>query len=241
MRAVILQPGYMPWLGFFDLMHQSDVFVYHTDVQYDKQSWRNRNRIKMRNGWCWLSVPVLIKGHSADIIREIRIDNSSDWGQKHWFQLRENYRAAPFFCDHAPFFQTTLSKRWEFLIDLDLCIADYMMSAMGLKRRIVFSHDLDLGGSNKTERLILICAAVGAEQYLNGPAGKAYIEEDLFRRAGIQLQWHDYPHPMYNQLHGPFLPYMSAVDLLFNHGLDSLEILTRQKTVVGYQSPAASY
>lgn len=224
-RLVILQPGYLPWLGFFDMMMQADLFVFIDDVQYDKQSWRNRNRIKTKNGWTWLTVPVLLKGHHLDQIRNIKIDNSKKWMERHWNLIQENYRNAPFFKEYADNFRQFYQKKWEYLEELDLAIVDEFRRILNINTPLAKSSDIDTAGLKSQAKVIAICKHFGAKEYLNGPAGKAIYSEEVFAENGIRLIWHNYKHPVYPQQFGEFIPYMSTLDLVFNCGPDSREII----------------
>ena len=225
-RIMILQPGYLPWLGFFDMFFKSDVLVYHTDIQYDKNSWRNRNRIKTRSGWNWLTVPVFIKGHSKDKIEDMKIDNSKKWINKHLNLIKDNYCKAPYFDKYFDKLSFLLRKKRIYLLDLNIELVDWLMEELGFSKPIMFSNELNLNGSKSTERLINICKELGTETYLSGSRGRNYICEHMFQEAGIHLEFHDYIHPVYKQQFEGFVPYLSVIDLLFNHGEKSLSILT---------------
>ena len=231
MRVVILQPSYLPWLGYFDQMFKSDVFVVYDDVQYDKNGWRNRNRIKTPQGPQWLTVPVLAKGRNFPLNREVEINNTISWQTKQLRTIVQNYRKAPFFDQYMGSVEGILAHPWRMLIDLNVAFIHMVMEQLGLNTRVYFSSDLKVPKMGKTERLIEVCRYFGADTFLEGDAGKDYIDETLFAREGIRLEYHGYRHPVYRQLHGDFIPYMSAIDLLFNHGRDSLGILTHQKAV----------
>lgn len=222
---VILQPGYLPWTGYFDMMDKCDLFVHHVDVQYDKQSWRNRNRIRTEAGWSWLSVPVELTGYSTGLIMDIRIDNTKAWARKHLNLLTQNYRRAPYFDRYAGLFESALLSGWELLSDLDLHMAGLLMRELGLNTRTMLSTEFDLEGLKAEDRVLEICRQAGATEYLNGPAGKILYTPERFEAAGIALTWHDYRHPEYMQQYPGFVPYLSVVDLLFNHGPDSMDII----------------
>ena len=231
MRLVILQPSYLPWLGYFDQMFKSDVFVVYDDVQYDKNGWRNRNRIKTPQGPQWLTVPVLISGRNFPLNREVEINNTASWQTKHLKSIVQNYMKAPFFDQCIGPVESVLRRSWRFLIDLDMAFVQMLIEQLGLKTRIYFCSDLRIPKMGKTERLIDICRYFSADTFLEGDAGKNYIDETLFVRAGVQLEFHGYQHPVYRQLHGDFIPYLSVIDLLFNHGRKSLGVLTHGKAV----------
>ena len=226
MRVVILQPGYLPWLGFFDQMARCDLFVYHNDIEYDKQSWRNRNRIRTKEGWTWLTVPVKLKEHSSCKISEMRIDYSKKWQRRHWNLILENYRKAPFFKAYKDAFHEIYNRSWELLLDMNVFLVETLMKMIGIHRRIMFSSELNLGDVTKTDRLIKLLKKIGASTFLEGSAGRNYIEEHKFTDAGIELEYHDYVHPVYEQQFDPFIPYLSVMDLLFNCGDKSLSIIT---------------
>jgi hypothetical protein len=223
----ILQPGYLPWLGFFEQMYRSDIFLVYDDVQYDKHSWRNRNRIKTSQGWQWLSVPILTSGQNKPANRDILIDNSSNWKTKHRSSIRQHYSRARSFDTCFPAFDAIYQREWKYLIDLDMALIYQIMEFLGLKRDLRFASDLNVPG-HQAERLVSLCKALGADTFYEGAAGRNYIEEALFISNNVRLVYQDYPHPVYRQLYGEFVPYMSVIDLILNHGAESLAILTHQ-------------
>ena len=219
----VLQPGYLPWLGFFDQMRRADVFVYYDDVQFDKHGWRNRNRVKSTTGAPhWLTVPVGHRGRPR--ILDVEIDNRSAWARKHLGTLRQFYARAPFLDRYLPDLAALLQKRWERLVDLDLASSALLADWLGLRPRVLRASDLDVAGA-RSERLVALCQRVGARRYLSGDAARVYLDVALFERHGIEVVWQDYAHPVYAQQHGPFLPYLSVVDLLFNCGDASGDIV----------------
>lgn len=230
MTVVILQPAYLPWLGFFDQMYKSNIFVILDDVQYDKHGWRNRNRIKTMQGVQWLTVPVLISGRNKPIIKNVLINNRTSWQKKHLRGIEQNYKKSQFFRDYFYIFEETLSKEWKYLIDLDMEFIYRLNAVLGLNRKIIFASDLNIK-ADKTERLINICQMLNASKYLTGDAAKEYIDEAEFTKNNIKLEFHNYIHPAYKQLYGEFIPFLSVIDMLFNHGDKSLQILTGQKLV----------
>lgn len=222
----ILQPGYLPWLGFFEQMYRSDVFVIYDDVQYDKESWRNRNRIKSANGVQWLSVPVLFKLTDVPLITEIKIDNKANWRKKHLLSIRQNYGRAPYFRDYIGLFEDAYARQWEYLLDLDMFFITGLARYLGMEDKAIYrSSTLNIQG-DRLGRLISLCQHFGADTFYEGYAGRGYIDEDAFLAHDIVVEYQDYKHPEYRQLYGGFVPYLSVVDLLFNHGSGSLAILT---------------
>ncbi len=231
MRAVVLQPGYLPWLGFFDQLAKCDVFVLYDDVQFDKHGWRNRNRIKTRDGPMWLTVPVRTKGLGKPRNDEVEIDPTQHWVGKHLQAIRTWYGKAPHFATVFPAIEDVLSRPWTRLLDLDRAAMEAVARLLGLERRVMLASELGVGGG-QTDRLVAICRHVGADRYLTGDAAKSYLDEGKFREAGVTVEWHGYRHPRYRQLHGDFVPYLSVVDLLMNHGGESLDVLTGKLVAV---------
>lgn len=230
MRIGILQPGYLPWLGFFEQMAKVEFFVFLDDVQYTKKDWRSRNRIRTKDGWIWLTVPIITKGKFKQKILEAKIDNSFNWRRKHWRSLEIWYQKAPYFKNYKDFLKNLYSKEWEYLVDLDLEMIKYLAKALGIKTPTVRSSELKAKGE-KTGRVVNICKEVGANLLYDGKAAKDFIDEDLMKRNKIEIEYQDYQHPVYRQLYEPFIPYMSVVDLLFNHGDESLDIIISNRKV----------
>jgi hypothetical protein len=225
----ILQPGYLPWLGFFEQMYRSDIFVLYDDVQYDKEGWRNRNRIKTVNGVQWLTVPVLVKFSDRPLINDIRINNEVNWRKKHLTSIKQNYGKAPFFKDYNELFEEAYSREWDYLIDIDLYFIMRLGESLGMgEKRVIRSSTFEVKGE-RIERLIRLCKYFGADTFYEGAAGRNYIDEGAFLKEGVRVEFQDYQHPNYHQLYGEFIPNLSVIDLLFNHGRESLSILTNQK------------
>lgn len=214
---VVLQPGYLPWLGFFDQLRRADVFVYYDDVQYDKHGWRNRNRIKTQTGPLWLTVPIRHRGEGFPRIVDVEIDSGMPWARKHLASIRQAYARAPFSARYLPALAEVLEHKWERLVDLDIACAALMAQWFGLRRRVERSSTLGIEG-RRSERLVKLCRYFGATKYVSGDAAKDYLDLALFTQHGIQVEWQQYVHPAYPQLHGEFVPYLSALDLLFNCG-----------------------
>jgi hypothetical protein len=235
MRLGALQPGYLPWLGFFDQIDRSDVFVLYDDLPYTRHSWRNRNRIRIPPGWCWLTVPIVNAENSRVTIREIEISNDHAWRRQHWRTIKNHYARAPHFPDHEEFFARLYDTPWHYLVDLDLEIILYVIGVLGIKTRILLSSEEGLEREYRetreekrdpTGRIVFLCRRLGAEQFLEGARGRSFLEPWRLEETGVTLEFHDYEHPRYRQRFRPFIPYLSVIDLLFNHGPESTEILT---------------
>lgn len=221
----VLQPGYLPWLGFFDQLRRSDIFVLYDDVQYDKNGWRNRNRIKSAAGAPhWLTVPVHVRNLEQRVL-ETEIDNRQPWARKHIGTIRQFYAKAPYLKCYLPELEELLTGRqWEVLVDLDEAVVAVLCRWLGIERQMVRSSTLNVPGE-RSERLLNFCLHFGARRYLSGNAAQSYLDLNLFAGHGIEVEWQDYRHPIYRQQHGPFIPYLSALDLLLNCGENSASII----------------
>lgn len=226
MIAVISQPRYLPFAGYLHRIHVCDTFVYLDHIQYTPRDWENRNKIKTAQGWMWLTVPV--RAAYRALIPDVTVNNNTAWGEKHWKSIQTNYGRAPYFSQYAEAYRELLVGRtWNNLTDLNIATTDQLCEDIGIKKpRFVRSSALSL--TQQGSALILeIAQVVEATIYLSGELGRNYLDEAAFTTAGISLEYHDYQHPVYPQQHGTFLPYMSAIDLLFNCGPDSLTVLTQ--------------
>ncbi len=221
----IHQPQYLPWLGYFDKIERSDVFVFLDNVQFKKNEWQNRNKIKTSEGWQWLSVPVI---HSfTQKISEVEINNTVQWGRKHLMALVTHYSKAPFYKDYIDFFEQAYAREWTYLVDINVHMIEYLVEALGVAdKKFVLASDLE-SREGSSERLIDICKQLGGDVYLSGKDGAKYMDLKFFKEEGIQVVFQDYKHPRYDQLYGDFEPFLSVIDLLFNCGPDSLSILKK--------------
>jgi len=237
-QAVILQSGYIPWLGYFDLIEKADVFVFLDDVQWTTRDWRNRNRVRTSEGWTWLTVPVQSsKPHYEYSVKDVEIDNSRNWQEKHLRTLKSWYKKTPYFDEVYSLIDSTLCKKQKFVVDLNYELIFGICNYIGLKgTKFLFSQEMSISREiKKTEKLIGILEEIGGvASYISGPSAKSYLEKSKFEGKGIKVEWHDYQHPYYRQNtwgSNIFIPYLSIIDLLFNHGEESLEILSGTKTV----------
>jgi len=226
---VVLQPGYLPWLGFFDQMHRADVFAYYDDVQFDKHGWRNRNRIKTPQGPLWLTVPVRHHGQGQPRINEMLIDHTSRWQRKHVATLKQYYAKAAYAARYLPELEELMNRPWTHLVELDIALSGQMAAWMQLPIPTVRTSTLGIDGT-QSQRLINLCLHFGANRYLSGDAASAYLDVTLFASHGIEVVWQNYQHPVYPQQHGTFEPYLSAIDLLLNCGDTSAQILKSEPT-----------
>lgn len=218
------QPVYLPWLGLFEKIARADTFVLYDDVQYLPRDWMNRNRVKTSHGPRWLTVPVLRRGHRDKPTTDIEIDNRTPWRRKHWKTLRLSYAKAPYFDAYAGFFEATYARDWTHLADLNDHVLRGLLDLLGIRVHYLRASDLGLEGTG-SDRVLDLCLKLGADRYLFGKLGRDYADVGAFERAGVEVAFQNYRHPVYPQLHGPFASHLSVVDLLFNCGPESLDIL----------------
>lgn len=239
MIVSINQPAYLPWLGYFHRIAVSDLHIVLDHVQFEKNSFSNRNKIRTKEGSCWLTVPLKTKGRFGELnLDRIEIDNSQGWASKHWKTLRQAYARAPYFESHEAPLEAIYGRTWERLSDLTRAMTTYQLEALGITTPIRYSSEMGVDGA-KDELVLNLCEAVDAKIYLSGPLGRDYLRSELFDRAGITVRYHDYQHPIYTQTHLGFEPYMAALDLLFNHGPRSLEIIRKGNEMFASLSPTA--
>jgi WbqC-like protein family len=223
MNCVTLQPSYIPWRGYFHQIQKADVFVFYDDVQYDRRGWRNRNRIKRREGAHWLTIPVLNKGsrQNETPINAIKVDGSQAWAKDHWQSIRHSYGKAPHFERYRGLIEGFFARRDEYLADFTIATTIALADELGLRgKRYVRSSSLPASG-HKTDRLLSILTHLGATHYISGPAARDYLEEQKLAEAGISLEYMVYDYPEYPQLYPPFDPQVSIIDLLLMTGPDA--------------------
>jgi len=226
MIVTIHQPEYLPWLGFFDRISKADLFVVLDQVQFQR-GFINRNKIKTPTGWQWLTVPVIHKFHLKRI-NEVKIDNQiMDWKRDHWMSLVHNYSKASHFEEQVDFFKNVFERDWKLLTELDIYLIKNLMNILGLETSVKKLSSLNVNGKG-TELLINICKAVEADTYLSGEGGKRYMDMKRFEEENIKVLFQEFNHPKYPQVFekkAGFIPNLSIVDLLFNCGEKSLNII----------------
>ncbi|MFC5430159.1 WbqC family protein [Paraburkholderia denitrificans] len=217
-KVAILQSNYIPWKGYFDLIAAVDEFVIYDEVQFTKNDWRNRNRIKTRNGSEWITIPVQ-QERLDQKISETRVLNER-WAVKHWKAIANNYARAPYFAHYAGAVEALYRQagQLEWLSEINLLFIRKLCDLLGVTTNITSSRDYDLSG-DRVARLVSVCCQAGANIYLSGPAAKSYLDERLFAAAGVGVEWMSYDgYPEYEQLHAPFEHGVTVLDLLFNAG-----------------------
>lgn len=218
------QPVYLPWLGLFHKIALADQFVSFNQVQYQPKDWNNRNRVKTANGPIWLSVPVKRKGYLEKKIIDIEIDNGSSWARKHWNTLLNNYSKAPFFDTYAGYFEGIYKRKWETLVELNETMLSWFIKILGINIPLISAGDYNFSGK-KSALVADMCLTLNASVYIFGAQGQSYANVEEFSQAGVTPLFQDYSHPEYTQQHGDFVSHLSIIDLLFNCGPSSLEIL----------------
>lgn len=224
MRLAAHPPSYLPFSAFFYKMFSSDILVLADDFQYTTHGLINRTKIKTSNGPNWLTVPVLTKGYSGQLIRQVRIDVSQNWGKRHWRTLKVNYAYAPYFEKYAPFFETLYSREWTHLLDLNLQFIEYVRAEFDIARKFVLSSDLSLSGTG-SRRLMEMLEKLGCDTYCTEVEFQQYLSVDEFRSRGFEVEFLAFSGPEYHQLFDSFTPGLSFVDLLFNEGDEALKII----------------
>ncbi|HCK99158.1 MAG TPA: hypothetical protein DHW42_03520 [Candidatus Marinimicrobia bacterium] len=229
MICSIHQPQTFPWIGYFAKIIQSDIFVILDNVQFKKNEWQNRNRLKAPTGWQWLTVPVIHR--FGQLICEVKINNTTNWRNRHIQTLKTCYGKAPFFKIYFPEIEELYQKQWEYLADFNLAGIKWILDKLAIQTPVKIASDLKELQKHPeispAERLILITKIMKADSYLSGVGGINYLNIDLFPDNGLKLIFQKFEHPVYHQFYGKFVSHLSVLDLLLNEGTHSLNIIKR--------------
>ena len=223
--VAIQQPEHAPWIGFFNKMAQTDLFIYLDHVQFKKRYFENRNRIKTSHGSQWITVPVQTKGSYLQTIGDVRIDNTARWIAKYKGALTHAYGRAPFWHDVREITWPALNEYTEVLVDLNLALIDSMTSYLNVDVCVARSSEMSLDAQTGSDLILAMCEAVGADVYISGPHGRSYLDRQMFHRRNIDVVYHDFNHPEYPQRCGAFMSHMSTLDLIANCGPESGDIV----------------
>lgn len=217
-KVAIVQSSYIPWKGYFDLINSVDEFILFDDVQYTRRDWRNRNKIKTPRGSQWISIPVKAKGNYNQQICDMEVADGG-WTRSHWEAIRHNYARASFFSRYRELLERLfLGCRETRLSGINRHFLESFCELLDIKTPITWSMDYESRGV-KSEKLLTLCRAAGADAYLSGPSARAYMDEDLFAKEGVRVEYMDYSgYPEYGQVHPPFDHFVSVVDLVLNQG-----------------------
>jgi hypothetical protein len=221
--VAIHQPQYLPWLGYFHKLISADVFCFLDNVQYKKNEWQNRNRIKTATGWQWLTVPVSYKFPQS--VNEVTVNNQVNWQKKHLQALRTNYSRAPFFDEVMAALADGFEQQWSRLVDINIYFIQAICTYLGLEQKqLIRSSEVRLP-EDPTGRLVEICRQKRADTYLSGADGARYMDLSQFETAGIRVVFQAFRTPAYPQQFNGFEPQLSIVDMLFNCGRQTVDLI----------------
>jgi hypothetical protein len=225
------QPNYLPWLGFFDRVRRCDKFLILDHVQFERQNYQNRTRVRFDDGVRWLTVPVVQKSRD-ELILEKEIANDREgrlrWGRKQYSTLEQLYRSAPYFHLYAPELRALLDENWTKLIDLNLALLRFCLDALEIKTPLERTSEMGTIEGQKSQLVLNMCKAAGATAYLSGDgASRSYLDVAAFEKAGVEIIWQDFRHPDYPQRRPGSQPVhgLTVLDLLFNCGPMSKVVL----------------
>lgn len=216
--VAVHQPNYLPYLGFFDKMRKSDLFVIYDDTQFEKGVFQHRNKIRIYSGWKWLTVPVekkFININEVMIRHDVKI-SGINWSEYHFREIHNNYRESPYYTRYEEELRSIYESEYQRLIDLNMRITYFLMQAFGIHTKIIYSSQLGIE-SKSTQALVDIVKKVGGDVYLSGPSGRNYLDLSLFK--DIKVDFQEFKHPIYKQCYKGFIPNISAIDALFNLGV----------------------
>ena len=229
MKGTILQPTFMPWLGYFEMIDTTDVFVIFDHVQFAKKSWQHRNRIKTANGENLLSIPTF-KASRETAIKEIKIFQSNNSPlADNWKTICHNYQKAPYFSMYNEELERIYLGRYEFLIEFTVSLIRKLCNLIGIQTEFIYSSSLILNEEDlgKTQKVINLCQKAGLTYLYDAKGAKEILDSAMFAENNITIEFQNYEHPVYNQLFGEFIPYMSVIDLIFNEGPNSIKIIRK--------------
>lgn len=215
----IHQPNYLPYIGFFDKLRKSDVFIIYDDAQFTKGDFQQRNRIRIHRGWKWLTVPIEKKHipiNQIKIRNDVEIEGTT-WQEAHFKEIYDNYKKAPYYPSFEKDIRRIYEQQYGMLIDVNIKLIEFLMKSFEINTEIVYSSEFGFS-SKSTERLVDLVSAIGGDVYLSGPMGKDYLDLRLFKDKNIQVSFQDFRHPVYKQQYDGFEPNMSAIDALLNGG-----------------------
>lgn len=216
MIVSIHQPAYLPWLGYFDKIARADLFIWLDNVQFQKNSFQNRNKILTKDGPSWLTIPMRTSGVLYETpLKHVEIDNSKNWRAKHVSSIRMNYIKAPFFTERFPLLSRFYEQDWQTLDRLCWEMLEYFNALLGVTTPVRRASDMAADGA-KSDLVLDLCKKAGATTYLSGALGRDYLDIQSFAAAGIAVEFQDYKHPTYRQTYPGFVPHLAVIDLIMN-------------------------
>lgn len=213
----IQQPEHLPWLGFFDKMNKCNIYVLLDNVQFKKRYFENRNKVRTKNGWNWITVPVSLKNNNLRYINNIKINNSGNWRRKYLGTIKSNYGRSNFYKKYESEFKNIINKEWKMLIDLNLELINWVRKILNIKTKMIFASQMNITESKGSDLILNICKKLNTKTYISGPDGRNYLKLEKFNEEKIKVIYHDFIHPTYQQLYSPFISHMSIIDLIFNN------------------------
>ncbi len=229
--SAVMQPTYLPWLGYFQLINDVDCFIFLDDVQLSKQSWQTRNRIKTSQGELVLSIPIEKSELGKGLINQIHVADRLNWRQKHLRTLHNAYAKAPYVDEVMTFLESQYAYNEDVISNFNISLIKNICEKIGIKKKFIISSDLGVPEGVKDYRVVEICKRINSEKYISPRGSMNYINREkeggAFTDAGVELIYQEYNHPVYPQLHGEFVSNFAIVDLLFNVGFSSaLKVIT---------------
>tara|TARA_R110002020_G_scaffold372783_1_gene584212 strand:+ start:13 stop:717 length:705 start_codon:yes stop_codon:yes gene_type:complete len=224
-RIAIMQPTYLPWMGYFSMIKNSDMFVFFDDVQVTKRSWQVRNRIKIKDDFTFLTLPIKKNKSSHETkIFEAEISEDVPWRSKHLKSIEHSYRKSPHYEDARGLVRDLLNFEGNNLADFNINFISNVCKGLSIETPLCRSSELPIYG-RKDEYLVSICRYFQAKEYLSAPGSKGYIEEgeNLFEKSNIDVIYHNYSHPIYTQTNGNFISHLAIIDAIFSIGLEAVK------------------
>ena len=232
MKVAIHQPEHLPWLGFFHKVNMADVFVVLDNVQYRRRYFQNRNKIRTKDDWQWVIVPLKKAKRDELLIKDAKISKGDmRWKEKNLRAISRSYSKADYFKKYWDEFEEIYRQNFTHISDLNIALLKFIFNKLGIRVQVQLASDMDVCGQ-KSDLILNICEVVGATNYISGISGRDYLDIDKFKRSQIKVTIQEFHHPIYRQLFEPFIPCMSIIDLLFNHGDKSLNIINGLDTPV---------
>lgn len=219
------QPNYLPWIGFFSKIKQSDCFILADTFEIGKQSVVHRNKIRTNSGWSYLTVPLGRRIHGTRIC-EITLPSDDNWKSLHWTLIHNSYAKTKFFDSYKDILYGIYKRNFQYLCHMSTEIITYLMHCFDIDVEILKASEMGIDPSlHQTDAIIAALKNAGADIYLSGPSGRNYLEFEKFSQNNIILKFFKFNHPIYTQRFTGFEPNMCALDLLFNMGPESSEII----------------
>jgi|688.fasta_scaffold208532_2 hypothetical protein len=226
MIASIMQPTFMPWLGYFNIIKSSDIFVFLDDVQFEKRSWQQRNKILINKKEGYLTIPTISKSRFNQKINEVIMDNDQQWKIKHIKTLKNNYSKHEYFDQTFSIINAIYQNNYEKLLDLNVNFIKSVLNFLSIETKIIFSSQFNLS-SSKENRILELCKIIKAKKYISPIGSKIYLKDgEIFKKNNIELEYIDYQYKVYKQKKiEKFVPRLSVIDAMFNLGKNTIEIL----------------